>query len=346
MLAVQTPFALAQRTKEFLMKNNLFNKEFPVFKEKNFLYLPLIRLNQSQVKDLEKRLKLKILNKRQVKIEKPLSLQALLKNKLTQKELALLPHSQEVVGTILILEIPPKLQKKEKLIARAFLRSNKSLKTIVKKSQAHEGSFRLRKVKFLAGEKTKETTHKENNIKLKINLEKTYFSARLANERLRIAKQIKAPEEVLVMFSGAAPYPLVLAKNSPARHITGIEINPFAHQLALENIKLNKLENRITLLEGDVRLLLPKIPQTFDRILMPLPKTGELFLPLALQKARSGTIIHFYAFLEETKISQEAEKIKDICRQHKHEVKILRKVFCGQFAPYVFRVCFDLKVLR
>src|SRR3989338_1948157 len=148
----------------------------------------------------------------------------------------------------------------------------------------HSGEFRLRKVKILTGKNSKETIHQESGIKIKLHLERTYFSARTSHERLRIASQVKPGENILVMFSGAGPMPLVLARQSPARHITGIEINPLAHQYALQSIELNNLQDKITLLEGDVRERLPPLKQTFYRIAMPLPKTGEEFLDVALPK--------------------------------------------------------------
>lgn len=339
MLTIKVPLRQAQSVKKFLIKNNVFNPNYHPKKEGEVIYFPLTKKPTKKFKSTE--LTSKILQK----IEKPKTLQQLLKKELTAKQLNLVPSTQEIVGSIMILEIPKELEKKEKVIARAFLESGNNIKTVVKKSSPHADVFRLRKVKILAGEKTKETVHKENNIKLMIDLEKTYFSARLANERLRISKQIKKGEEVLVMFSGAAPYPLVLAKNSPVKAIRGIEINPLAHQLALKNIKLNKLESKILVSEGDVRDILPKIKKKFDRILMPLPKSSERFLGVALAKAKTGSVIHLYAFLDEKIIDQEAKKIKDICRQYGYRVRILRKVKCGQFAPYVFRVCFDIKIM-
>lgn len=341
MLAVKVELKEAEKVKQLLMRHNLLNKDCLVKKEEGFIYFPLVKKD----KNLEKKLGLTVVNTRLAKKEKPKTLPQLLKGKLSSAELKLIPRTLEQIGSILILEIPEELELKEKVIAQAFLETKKNVRTVVKKHLAHSGEYRLRKVKIIAGEKTKEAVYQENGIRLKIDLEKAYFSARLANERLRIAKQIKKGEDVLVMFSGAAPYPLVLAKNSPLKSVYGIEINPSAHQLALENVELNKLENRIKLFQGDVRVILPKINKKFDRILMPLPKTGELFLGEALNKARKGTILHLYAFLEEKKIKEEAEKIRKICQNYKHPVKILRTIKCGQFSPYVFRLCFDLKVL-
>ena len=156
---------------------------------------------------------------------------------------------------------------------------------------------------------------------------------------------VKPGEEVLVMFSGAAPYPLVIAKNSKAKVVYGIEMNPLAHQYALENVFINKLDDRVAIFEGDVRKILPKLRKRFNRIAMPLPKTGEEFLDIALSKVKVGGMIHLYAFLNEKEIDNEAKKVREICKENKHSVRILRKVKCGQFSPSVFRVCFDIKVI-
>ncbi len=163
---------------------------------------------------------------------------------------------------------------------------------------------------------------------------------------MRIAQLIQPGEEVLVMFSGAAPYPLVIAKNAPVRKVHGIERNPFAHQYGAENVALNNLQDKITLHYGDVREIMPTLPQTFDRIVIPLPKTGEEFLDLALPKTKPRGMIHLYAFLNETEIKRHAAIIRKLCTTLKHPVKIIRAVKCGQFSPGVFRVCFDLKMQK
>jgi len=340
MFAAQTIPQNAQKVKEYLLKHNLLHTDYLLVKEFDYLYFPL-----------RKRAKVPLATIKNVRFhfppkQKSLTVEEQLKDKLTIPELQLLPKSQETVGDILILEIPAELQKKEKIIAEAYLRSNKHLQTVVKKDHIHAGEYRLRKVKILAGKKSKETIHSENGIKLKLHLEKTYFSARSAHERLRIAQLIKPGEEVLVVFSGAAPYPLVIAKNAPVRRVYGIEINPFAHQYAVENVALNNLREKITLHYGDVREIMPSLTQKFDRVIMPLPKTGEEFLYLALPKTKPGGMVHLYAFLNETEIKSHATKIRKLCTTLKHPVKIIRAVKCGQFSPGVFRVCFDLKVQK
>jgi len=340
MLAAKCKLAHAQKVKEYLLKNRLFNQERLLVKQNEHIYFPLLK--KVKVPGAEV-LETKIFFPK--KYQAP-SVESLLAGKLSTKELALIPKAQEVVGKILILEIPEELQKKEKLIAQAYLQANKNLETVVKKGEIHSGEYRLRTVEILAGKKSKETIHQENGIKLKLDLEKTYFSARSGSERLRIAQLVKKCEKVLVMFSGCGPFPLVIAKHSAAQKIVGVEINPLAHEYAIENLKLNGFGSRVVFLAGDVYDIMPKIKEKFERIVMPLPKTGDEFLPLALTKAQVGTIVHFYAFLKEADVPEEKKKILEICQKAKHPVKVLRHVNCGQFAPYVFRMCFDLKVLR
>lgn len=336
-LAAKTELKNAEKVKLLLLKKNLLDTNYKAKKEGNYVYFPTKKKFQTKLtKFVDTNL--------EAKQEQP-TLEKLLKNKLTKNQLAKIPQTQEIVGDIMILEIPEELQSKEKLIAEIYLKINKHIKTVVKKHEIHSGVFRTRKLKVLAGKRTKTTIHLESGVRIKLNLEKSYFSARLGNERLRIVKQVKKDENILVMFSGSAPYPLVIAKHCDTKEILGIEINPDAHKFGLENIKLNKMEKQIKLINGDVRKILPKVKKQFDRVLMPLPKTGEDFLDLALPKTKRSGIIHLYAFLNEKDIDSEAKKVKEICKELNYKVRVLRKVKCGQHAPYTYRVCFDLKVL-
>ncbi len=326
----------AQEVKQFIVKHDLFDYNFLPRKEKGLIYFPIVsktKIPGAEVKKVSFKFPVK---------KKKLNVEEILKKKLTKEQWALVPKTQEVIGKIMLLEMPEELVSKEKLIAETYLKVNKNIETVVKKDEMHTGVCRLRKVKILAGKRSKETIHLENGVKIKLGLEKTYFSARLANERLRIAKLIRKPEEVLVMFSGAAPYPLVLAKNSQVKSILGVEINEQAHQFAQENIKLNKFEDKISVKVGDVRKVLPTIKKKFNRILMPLPKTGEEFLDVALNKIKSKGMIHLYAFLDEREFKEFPNKIRSICGKNK--IMILRKVKCGQFSPAIARYCFDIKV--
>ncbi len=273
-----------------------------------------------------------------------MKLKNILKNKLTKKELNLLPTSFDIVGEILIFsDFPKELEKKEKMIAETLLKEHKNIKTIVKKTKKYSGKYRLPRLKIIAGKRKKETLYKENNIILKLNVEKVYFSPRLANERLRVVKLIKPNESVLVMFSGCGPYSIGIAKNTKARHVYSMEVNPVAFKYQEENIKLNKTKN-IRLFKGDVKKIIPKLNKKFDRILMPLPKGAESFLECALNAAKKGATIHFYDFLNEAEFNKTKQKIDAACKKKTLKYRIHDIVKCGQFSPHVFRVCVDFKI--
>jgi tRNA (guanine37-N1)-methyltransferase len=262
---------------------------------------------------------------------------------LTAAETEKLKTAYDRIGDIAIIEVGEGLAKKQRLIAETLLRLNPSIKSVYRKAAPHSGEFRVQKLTWLAGEKKKEAIYKENNISLKLDVTKVYFSPRLGNERKRVAEQVRPGEMVMVMFSGCGPYVCTIAKNTLAKEVWGIEINPVAHKYAVENAMLNKLTN-VKLMKGDAKKLAPKIKEKFDRILMPLPKTGEDFLSTALKLAKKGTVVHFYDFQKEAEFGRAAEKVKAACKKEKLKCRILNIVRCGQYSPYVFRICVDFKV--
>lgn len=243
--------------------------------------------------------------------------------------------SYDILGDIAVLD-----NKGTKKQALALLKNNKSLKVVLKRAGIFKGKYRTRKLSWLAGEKRKTTRYKESDCYFDLDIEKCYFSSRLANERLRILKQVKKNESILVMFSGVAVYPIVIAKHKLVKEIYAVEINPIAHKYAQANVQLNKLNN-IKLYSGDVKKVLPKIKKKFDRIIMPLPKDAPLFLDLAVKKLKKGGIINLYYFFEENNLKEQA---KELLSKHLKKFKILNVVKCGAYSPYVYRTCIDFKL--
>jgi tRNA G37 N-methylase Trm5 len=180
----------------------------------------------------------------------------LVEPRLSERERTHLKTSFDVVGDIAILEIDKELRRKQKLLADTLLSTQKHIKTVLRKDGAHEGEFRTQKLHYLSGERRTETLYRESGAQLKLDVGQVYFSARLGHERLRVAQSVKPGERVLVMFSGCAPYPVVIAKNAQPKQIVGVEINPVGHRYGLENLRLNKLSN-VILLQGDVRTVIP-----------------------------------------------------------------------------------------
>ena len=247
--------------------------------------------------------------------------------------------SFDIIGNIVLFNKLPK--KEEKKIANKILKLNKNIKTVLLKTKKISGKYRLPKYKFLAGINTKETLHKESSCLFKLDVEKCYFSPRLSHERLRILKLVKNNEKILVMFSGVGIYPIIISKHAKAKEIYAVEMNHEAVDYAIENLKLNKINN-IKLFNGNVKHILPKLKHKFDRIIMPAPKNAENYLNLIKNKVKKNTVIHFYDFCNEKDFPN---KIIRKIKKHFKRIKVLNIVKCGNISPYNYRICVDFQIL-
>ena len=303
-----------------------------------------------------------------------------LKGILPEDKLEEVNRSFEVIGDIAICEINPELVKFQEQIAQAIMNTNKSIKTVLKKSGIHEGEFRTQKMQYLSGEDKKETVYLENGIRLRLNVETVYFSSKLGTERMQLSQNIKSNSNVLVMFSGCGPYTFNILRQQPdIENITSIEINPEGHKYALKNLELNKNllkksygfqeiikrkketgeyinekeiisklnEEKIKFINGDVREIVNNDlkNQRFDEIFMPLPKDAELFLDCAFKVASSGAIVHMYDFVHEKEFPQKSENaVKDAAKKFGKAVEIISTRKVGQYSPRKYRVCCDFIV--
>jgi len=267
-----------------------------------------------------------------------------LKDTLSKEELDLLVRAYDVVGDIAIIIISPELEKKEKIIGETILKIHKNIKVVAKRYGNYGGEFRTIPLKIIAGENRKETEYKEHGVRFFLNPEKVYFSVRSSNERKRLASSVKPGEDVLIMFSGIGAFPLVIAKNSPAREIVGIEKNQVAHAYAMKSLQRNKKIRDVTLIECDVVDILPKLNREFDRIAMVLPKTGEMYLELAISCLKKGGWLHFYDFQKKDAFNDSIEKIRISCKKMNRTLLQSETAISGHSAPQIYRICVDAKI--
>jgi tRNA (guanine37-N1)-methyltransferase len=267
-----------------------------------------------------------------------------LEGSLSARELESLVTAYDMVGDIAIITIPEELESREHLIATAILGSNRKIRVVAKRAGNYGGEFRTIPLRILAGENRKETEVKEFGVRLLVNLETVYYSVRSGNERKRIASLVEDGESVLVLFSGIAPFPLVISKYSQAKSIVGIEKNPQAHGYAVQNLSRNKKLKNIHLYLGDVREVLPTLSATFDRVIMPLPTRGEEFLSSALQVLNPGGSLHFYDMQRSELFAQSVEKIAGACATLNRTVISSSVIKCGHCAPKIYRICIDAKI--
>ncbi len=252
----------------------------------------------------------------------------------------------DVFGNIAIIKFPRDFKSiNKKKFANKILKDNNSIKTVLEKVGKFSGRLRKMKTKHLAGEKTKEVLYKENKCVFRFNIDKTYFSPRLSNERKEIASKIKKGDNVLVMFAGVAPFSIVIAKNSKAKKVYSNEINREANKYAKLNIQLNKVKNKVELLPGDIKKIIPKLKGKFNIIVMPRPKLKDTFLEQAFKVSKKNTRIFYYDFCKQDETDLIVEKIKQEAKKAKKKIKILKTKSAGEIAPYKIRVRVDFQVL-
>ena len=270
-----------------------------------------------------------------------MNLKELLDDVLSRDELQLLVRAYDLLGDIIILVIPEELERRENEIASAILAHNHRIKVVAKRAAIYGGEFRRRPIKIIGGEIRRETEVREFGIRLRLNVEDVYFSARSGNERKRIGSIVRKGENVLVLFSGIGPYPLMISKYSGAKHIVGIEKNPIAHEYGLLNVELNKKLNNIELIQGDVKEVMPLLTAEFDRIIMPLPKSAGDFVDSVLPFVQPGGCLHFYDMQPLGSFEESVAKIHASCEQAGRVLLRTNVVTCGHCGPNTYRICVD-----
>lgn len=269
-----------------------------------------------------------------------------------------------LVGEIAVIETHGEKQARVKKFTQELLAKQKNIRTVAVKVTNTEGRFRVRKVKVIAGEKSTETTYRENNCSFRFDLNKVYFSPRLAFERQRISELAQPGEKILVLFAGVGPYAIVIGRKIALlekaaekkrqklakTEIVGVELNPAGVKYFEQNIALNKVGEIVSAVKGDANKFLTenKNWKKFDRIILPLPKTADKFLEGAVKCCRKGGIVHFYSIQSELadRLYGEAEKkILEACIKQKRRCKFLLERVALPYAPRVVQTVVDFKVI-
>ncbi len=275
-------------------------------------------------------------------------LREVISGKLTDGEIEMLVTSYDVVGDIIIIEIPPGLEKKEGIIADALLEVNPNSNVVVKKLGPMEGEYRLRRMEVIGGGDRTWTEHREHGCRMRLDISKVYFSVRLSTERKRIAELVRHGERVLALFAGVGPFPLVINRYQPDCRIIAIELNPDAVRYMKENVLLNRCDENITPIQGDAReIVLSSFQDYADRLIMPLPKSAEDFLDVAIAGIRNNGIIHFYTFDSEGTVFPEARrKMQKAAERAGVDAHIVNRRVVRSYAPGVVQVVLDVRISK
>jgi tRNA (guanine37-N1)-methyltransferase len=259
------------------------------------------------------------------------------------KELSCPLSSYDVIGDLAILEIPSGFENYESEISESLLKSKGHIKAVFKKQSALEGEERIRKLKWLGGENRTRTVHREHGCQFKLDIARVFFSPRLSYERQRIKEQVVKGETIVDMFAGVGPYSIEIAKRRDVT-VVGYDINETAIEYFNENIRINKVADRVKTVLGDCRQLAPK--GTADRCIMNLPKNGRAFFGTALNILKSdGGIIHYYGISPRENPYEDAmkyilNKVQEIGRRG----EIIEKRVVRSYSPAEVHIALDVKI--
>ena len=253
----------------------------------------------------------------------------------------------EAIGDIALVTLPDALLSYRAEIGQTLLAIDARLRVVARRLPIG-GEFRLGKLEIIAGEPPLVTIHKENGLRFLVEVEKVYFSARLAAERLRLAQLCQEGERVLVIGSGIAPLPLTLAAHGPAAMIVAVEKNADAHALAVENCRLNRGHgqnrgHRVTPLHADFRALTLADLGLFDRVVIAMPETALTALPHCLQFIKPGGFLHLYVFQDENHPLPTRDAAKLLAATGRQAVS-LTAIRCGHCGRARFRYCLEYRL--
>ncbi|MGC9210127.1 MAG: class I SAM-dependent methyltransferase [Acidilobus sp.] len=211
----------------------------------------------------------------------------------------------EIIGDIAILKPPhgvePDVQEARRF-AEAIMKEAKYIRSAWLAASPVQGPYKVRRLVHLAGEERTETVYREHGCAFKVDVSKDFITPRLSYEHIRVAKLVSPGEVVVNMFAGVGTFSIIIAKHSGARLVHSIDINPDAYAHMVENIKINRVEDKVIPYLGDAaEVIKEKLVGTADRVLMPLPDLALPYLPYAVQALRGEGVIHVYLHVHASK---------------------------------------------
>jgi tRNA (guanine37-N1)-methyltransferase len=333
-------------------KLSLMDKGLVVLHEDDYIWIPLTREPQTSELEVIRTQIPQIQRSSATFTEKQPRTQSLvqvLDGKLPPHLLASLPQAFDVVGDIVIIDIPRELKTYQTLIGEATLNIHRNLKTVLAKAGDISGVYRVREYTHIAGENKTRTIHLEFGCRYHVDLARAYFSPRLSHEHERVASQVQGGETVADLFAGVGPFAVLIGKRQPEAKVYAADLNPYAVELLEVNVRVNRVESRVFPLCVDAReVAATKFKGLADRVIMNLPETAIDFVDAACNAVKpGGGVVHFYAFI------RQPDSIENLKRRFAEAVaKNGRKVEAFLYArsiretaPFESQVVLDAKII-
>ncbi|HEV2316344.1 MAG TPA: methyltransferase [Thermoplasmata archaeon] len=209
-----------------------------------------------------------------------------------------LPRAFDVVGDIVVVRVPEALAEYAPRIGAALLEFVPGARVVGSDDGVH-GASRIRRLTVIAGDGGFATTHRENELGFAVDLERAYFSPRLAREHDRVASLVRPGERVLDLCAGVGPFAVTIAARVPTVTVRAVDLNPSAVELLRANAAAAHVEARVEAFCQDATEFLRQDGR-YDRVVLNLPHDGERFLPALRDRVTAGGTVHYYEVVDRT----------------------------------------------
>jgi tRNA (guanine37-N1)-methyltransferase len=220
-----------------------------------------------------------------------------------------LPRSFDVVGDVVLIRIPEELDARAGEIGQALLRFVPGARVIGRDRGVH-GPERRRRLERIAGAGGWRTRHRENGVEIEVDLERAYFSPRLAREHALVAGAVADGDRVYDLCCGVGPFTVTIARDGRARSVSAVDSNPDAIALLRATLHriphADRVEPLVTTVEAFAAGAAPA-----ERVILNLPREGIKYLPSVARTVATRGRLYYY---EVTPRTQQERRGEDVIR--------------------------------
>lgn len=257
----------------------------------------------------------------------------------------------EIVGDIALIRKPPQIPSDTlKPLAEEIIKKLPYIKSVWASTSPVTGTYRVRDYVHLAGEYRTTTVYREHGCSFYVDITKVYVSPALNYEHLRIAKDVRDGEFIINMFAGVGLFSIVIAKHAKPSKVISIDINPYAYELMVRNVEVNKVEGLVEPVLGDAASVISNYISTADRVLMPLPELAFNYFERAVKSIKKSGIIHVYEFEEglnkKSAVDEVINKYLRRCSELGVSGEVLSSRVVRSVGPRKYQVVVDLKLSK
>lgn len=351
-VCIKVPKSQGEKTITLATKFGLADKSLVIQREEDSLCIPLIRepkgIELATLKSQIPTFKLynAVFSEKQLP---PETLTQVLQDKLSPDLLDRIPQAFDIIGDIVVIDIPPQLKTYQNTIGEAILQIQKNVVAVLGKVGDISGVFRVRDYDYIVGEHKTKTIHREFGCQYNVDIAKAYFSPRLSHEHERVAAQVQDGEIVVDLFAGVGPFSVLIGKRNLKVKVYSVDLNPDAVELLTLNVRANRVENRVFPILADAReISASKLKGIADRVIMNLPETAIDFVDAVCNAIKpQGGIVHFYGFVRSPDtVENLKQRFSGLVEKNgrKVEVFLLAKSI-RETAPFESQVVLDAKIV-